>query len=88
MAKTMAITKARPVKRSGADQLRVIVQNMDATRESFNDEYTAAQLVTIYSMQLESEWDFYPDQWTARQVREALAGKPPRWNDDETPLYE
>jgi hypothetical protein len=72
---------------TGGDELRLIVRNMDSTRESFNDSYTTEQLIQIYRMQLASEWDFYPDQWTARQVREALAGKVPRWTDDEKPLY-
>lgn len=74
-------------KRSGADELRIIVRNMDATTEGFNDRYTAEQLIQIYRMHLASEWDIYPDDWTSRQVREALKGKPPRWTDDERPLY-
>lgn len=74
-------------KRSGADELRTIARNMDATTESFNDRFTAEQLLTIGRAFLASEWDFYPDQWTARQVREALKGKPPRWDDNEKPVY-
>ena len=74
--------------RSGADLLRLVVRNMDGTSEGFNDRYTAAELLRIFTAQLESAWDFSPDEWTSRQVREALAGKPPRWDDQERPLYE
>jgi hypothetical protein len=88
----VAEVKAAParvrVQRSGADLLRLIVRHMDATRESFNDRFSARQLITIYSAMLASDWDFYPDTWTARQVREALRGFPPKWNGDEQPTYD
>lgn len=74
--------------RSGADTLRLVVQNMDGTREAFNDRFTLEQLVQVYRMQLASGWDFRPDQWTQRQVEEALAGRAPRWDDEERPLYD
>ncbi len=72
---------------TGGDELRLIVQNVNTTRDGFNDNYTTEQLIQIYRMQLASEWNFYPDQWTPRQVREALAGKPPQWDAEEKPMY-
>jgi hypothetical protein len=74
--------------RSGADLLRLVVRNMDGNSEAFNQMFTAAELLQIFTMQLASAWDFSPDEWTTRQVREALAGKPPRWDDQERPLYD
>lgn len=74
--------------KTGADELRLIVQNMNVTRESFNDQYTLEELIQIYRMHLLSEWDFYPDEWTSRQVKEALKGIPPKWNKKtEKPYY-
>jgi hypothetical protein len=48
---------------SGADELRRVVSNMDTTSESFNDDFTAEQLLQIYRMLVLSEWDIYPDEW-------------------------
>ena len=76
---------------SGAEILRLIVRNMDTTKESFNDQFSVEELVQIYSMQLASEWDFYPDEWTKRQVKEALRGIVPKWkltkSGLERPVY-
>jgi hypothetical protein len=77
----------------GIDLLRLILGNLDHTREDFmlpatGAPFTVEQLLQIGRMHLLSGWDFYPDQWTARQVAEALAGKPPRWDDDERAVYE
>lgn len=67
---------------SGIDLLRLIVHNAGNTREDFWDGKTAEQIIQIGRMHLLSEWDIYPDEWTARQVTEALAGAPPRWRRD------
>jgi hypothetical protein len=68
-----------PHKRTGADELRLIVQNMNYCREGFNDRYTAEQLVAIGRAHIACEWDNPPDTWTPRQVRAALRGKVPRF---------
>lgn len=75
-------------KLTGADLLRRVVGNMNATREGFNHEFTAEQLIQIGKMLLLSEWDILPDRWTKRQVKEALAGTPPRWTDSGKPVYQ
>lgn len=72
---------------SGAEELRLCISNMNTTNESFNDRYSAEQLIQINRMLVLSGWDIYPDQWTQRQVREALAGTPPRFDDNERPIY-
>ena len=33
-----------------------------------------------------SEWDIYPDDWSAEQVQAALRGVPPTWTDTGEPL--
>jgi len=71
---------------TGADELRRIVNVLNNTREGFNDRFSARELVRIGKAYLACGWDFTPDQWTAKQVREALAGKVPAWDEDENPL--
>lgn len=41
----------------------------------------------IYRMWISSEWDFLPDTWTERQVKEALAGVTPAWLEEGNPFY-
>ena len=72
---------------TGAELLRKVVMNMDTTTESFNDRFTAMQLVQLGRMLLASDWDIYPDQWTARQVKQALRGWPPHFDENEKPVY-
>jgi hypothetical protein len=65
----------------GIDELRETVAAFDGVRESFNQEYTARQLLLIRRAWLQCEWDFSPDQWKSWQVNEALAGFVPQWDD-------
>jgi hypothetical protein len=81
------MTKDELAKMTGAAFLRLLVQNLGACREGFLDPFTVEQLIQIGRMHLISPWDFYPDQWTARQVKEALAGNAPHWTNDEKPHY-
>lgn len=73
--------------RTGAEELRLIVRNLDTCRESFNDQHTADELLQIGRMWLASDFDISPDHWTPRQVREALKGRPPTWDANERPTY-
>jgi hypothetical protein len=75
-------------KLSGPEELRLCVKNMNATNESFNTQFTAEQLLQIHRMLLASGWDILPDEWTDRQVEEALNGKPPKWDKNECPIYD
>lgn len=78
---------------TGIDELRNAVSLFDGCHESFNQSernpFTAEQLLQIYRMhqKCECECDFYPDEWTYRQVKEALAGKPPQWDEEEKVVY-
>lgn len=78
---------ADPLSMDGPRLLRTIVREMDDSRESFNQLWSATQLVKIYEMHLRSEWEFPPDRWTERQVREALAGIVLKFHDDGKPNY-
>lgn len=69
------------------DHLRLMVQNFDRCSETFNQRYTAAQLFAIHKAWMLSDWDVFPDCWTSRQLREALKGIPPQWDENEKPVY-
>lgn len=73
--------------RTGAEFLRWLVGNLGDVSETFNDRYSVEQLIAIGRAWEKSEWDFYPDQWEERQVREALEGVVPTWSDDEVATY-
>lgn len=81
------MTKEELDEMTGAELLRLIVQNISATTESFNDQYSLEELVQIHRMFLLSDWDIYPDEWTRRQIKEALEGYPPQWTKNEKPKY-
>jgi hypothetical protein len=59
---------------------------LNGCRESFLDRFTALQLLKLHEMWVASEWDIRPDEWSAVQVRRALRGKVPTWNDDGSPV--
>lgn len=81
-------TTPKATGRLGIEAMREAVRMFGDCNESFNERFTIEQLMMIFDMQRKSGWTFYPDQWTERQVREALQGKTPRWSDDEKPVYE
>jgi len=72
---------------TGMEQLRALVNAFDHCRESFFDPFTPVQLLAIHAAWMASKWDYRPDSWTGRQVREALRGIAPQWNDDSSPRY-
>jgi hypothetical protein len=72
---------------TGAEILRLAVSNIDRCRESFLDEFTAGQLLKLCRALWLSDWDIYPDQWTKRQIRDALAGISPSFNGSERATY-
>ncbi len=69
------------------DHLRLMEQNFGGCSETFNQQFSLEQLFKIHKAWMLSEWDINPDRWTRRQLREALKGKPPRWDDNEKPVY-
>ncbi len=76
-----------PRRQTGADELRRIVVVLNCTRESALDPFTAEELITLVRAQLACAWDHTIEEWTPRQITEALEGKPPRWDDRRRPVY-
>ncbi len=74
-------------KMTGIEELRTIVGAMDQCRESFMDPFTAEEIVKIWRAWRACEFDIYPDQWSKRQVKEALRGIVPRFDSNEKPVY-
>lgn len=72
---------------TGAEDLRAVVNVLNACVESFNDRYTAEELLTIVRMLRAAEWDILPDRWTRRQVKRALRGIVPTWSRNQRPTY-
>lgn len=66
---------------TGAEELRAAHNVIDGMRESFNDRFTAAQLLTLWRALHLCEWDITPDQWAPRQVDEALRGIVPQFRE-------
>lgn len=71
---------------SGIDFLRNMVQAISYCNEDFLCRYTVEQLLAIWEACLASEFDMYPDQWTPAQVRAALRGWVPAWDEDGKPI--
>lgn len=72
---------------TGAEELRRVVSVLNNVRESFNDMFTAEQLLQLVRMMLASGWDIYPDEWHWDQVHAALDGYAPQWDPTtEQPL--
>ena len=68
---------------SGINELRFAVRLFNDCKESFNERFAPGQLVTLARCYQASDWDYYPDQWTERQVEEALQGFVPDWERDD-----
>lgn len=68
-----------PHRLTGAEELRKAVNVINNMRESFNDRYTAAQLLTLWRAFHACEWDIAPDEWSQRQIYEALRGIVPQF---------
>jgi len=74
---------------SGIELLRRVVKLFDYCNETFNSKYTPEELIKLAKVCWESGWDFFPDQYTKRQLYEALTyGRAPKWDDNEKPIYE
>lgn len=85
----MSATAESPSGRTGIEDLRRLVMNFNYCRESFLERFTIAELVKLHHAHQGCAWDFFPDQWTERQVREALRGRIPTWDPaTEKPTYD
>lgn len=74
-------------KLEGIELLRCAVRAFGDCREDFLHGWSAGELIAIYEVWRECEWDIYPDEWSERQVKEAIAGRVPQWLDEATPVH-
>ena len=74
-------------KMTGAERLRATVRMVDNCRESFVDEFTTDNLVTLWMAYFLSDYDWTPDHWSRRQVARAMGGIVPTWDESGEPVY-
>jgi len=72
---------------NGIDKLRKMVNCFDYCRESFNERFSVKELSSIFDAQTKSDWCYLPDEWTERQVLDALKGIVPQWDEEGNPVY-
>lgn len=66
---------AKQAERLGIEELRLALLLFDDTSETFNQRFSAAELLLIFRAHRRGEWDYYPDQWTAEELAKALRGE-------------
>jgi hypothetical protein len=69
----------------GIDELRATVCTLDHNLESFNQRFSALELLRIAACLRACEWDYMPDEWTEAQVKQALRGHVPHWATEDEP---
>jgi hypothetical protein len=72
----------------GIELLRYAVRLFSRCNETFNQQFDEQTLLKIAATHKACEWDFYPDQWTDRQLSDLFHdGKIPEWDKNEQPKY-
>jgi hypothetical protein len=74
-------------KLSDIEKMRMAINAFSYCNETFLQRYNVKQLMKLHFAMMACEYDFLPDQWTDRQVKEALKGIVPNWDDNEKPVY-
>lgn len=69
---------------TGIDELRRAVTLLGNCTETFNQQFSAEQLIAIYRGYSACGWDITPDRWTAEQVDAALRGIIPEFDGPPT----
>lgn len=69
----------------GIDALREAVGAFNHCSETFNQKYSAEELLKIHAVWKLIEWDFPPDEWTSYQLSNALKGVVPSWDTNGQP---
>lgn len=73
----------------GIERLRRMVNLFNNCNESFNTRFTIEELVKLGDAYQRSEWDIPPDEWTERQIRDAIdKGRAPTWMQEDEPSYD
>lgn len=69
----------------GIEELRRAVCLFNNCNEGFNQQFGAEQLIIIYRAYKACGWDITPDRWEWWQVRDALMGLVPQWDNRQKP---
>ena len=82
----------RPIRTCAIDDMREAVKAFSCLNETFLQSFdTVEQLLAIRKAWRGCAYDICPDEWTDRQIDEAIRGKIPRWRDVEghmVPVYD
>ena len=73
---------------NGFERLQKTVNVFSHTQMDRFDHLSSEELLTLFDAYMASDWDITPDHWTDKQVDSALAGIPPKFNDDMSPRYD
>jgi hypothetical protein len=65
------------------ERIRALVRFFSSHSESWNSQWSISELVAIHDAYQRSEWLIEPRLWTDRQIREALLGIAPNWEDGD-----
>lgn len=69
------------------EYLRRMVKCFDRNTEDLNMSYTLPELLNIWAAWCRCEWDFYPDQWSAKQLEQSAKNATvPQFDDEERPI--
>jgi hypothetical protein len=74
------------MKTYGIEELRGAKRLFANCNETFNAEFTAEQLLQIYSAYKACAWDITPDRWHPAQVSAALDGHVPEFDGPREPV--
>lgn len=73
----------------GIDKLRKVVNLLNQCNETFNQKFTVEELIKLADICFNSNYDFLPDQYTGRQLYEAIKyNRTPTWDSKENPTYD
>lgn len=78
--------------RTGIALVRYAVNLFSYCNESFNENYSAVELLKIADACQKSSWDIAPDHWDERQISECInLGAVPDWKENDNgkliPIY-
>ena len=82
------MTKDEFAKLDGIDILRRSTRILSFCNETFNQQWSAEELLKIATAALLGEWDVLPDRWSEQQVRAAIEhGTAPKFEETEYGLH-
>lgn len=70
----------------GIDGLRNMVKQFNYCNETFLQKYSIQELIKIGKALSKIEWDYLPDQWTEKQINDALNDRVPQWDSEGNPI--